>query len=278
MKTRFNYIKQLSEHAGYFEVPGAHLYTVLHEVKDPMARVLLVGPFAAQRHNSYLPWARWARYLAANNIEVLRYDYRGIGESTGSFGEMTFEDWSGDVQLLSGWLEARSPRAPLLLHGLELGAILAGRAFHADIADGLLLWSSPADANKTLRSTLMRWVSLEQIFKCADERRTASDYIRELERGSPQEVEGYLWSTRFWQDSLLFSLPAGLATEEKAASEYQRPVRIVKLGKDAAPLALGGTPAHDEFKDFNWLFSPNLDWITANISAPHKKVSYASGH
>ena len=114
---------------------------------------------------------------------------------------MTFEDWSADVQLLSGWLEARSPRAPLLLHGLELGAILAGKAFHAGIGNGLLLWSAPANANKALRTTLMRWVSLEQIFKRPEERRIASDYIRELEQGSPQEVEGYLWSTRLWQES-----------------------------------------------------------------------------
>ena len=278
MNTPFNYVKHLPEHPGYFEVPGAHLYTVLHEVKDPIARVLLVGPFASQRHNSYLPWVRWARFLAANNIEVLRYDYRGIGESTGKFDEMTFEDWSTDVQLLSGWLESRSPRAPLLLHGLELGAILAGIAFQANMADGLLLWSAPENANKALRSTLMRWVSLEQIFKRPDERRTALDYIRGLERGSSQEVEGYLWTTRLWQESFQFSLPEALATAEGGASQYQRPIRIVKLSKEAVPLASGGTPAHDEFKDFDWLFNPNIDWITANISAPHKKVSNASGH
>ena len=272
------FANHLPEHAGYFEVPGAHLYTVLHEVKDPITRVLLVGPFASQRHNSYLPWVRWARFLAANRIEVLRYDYRGIGESTGVFDEMNLKDWSADVQLLSSWLDARTPHVPFLLHGLELGAIFAGRAFHAGIADGLLLWSAPADANKALRSTLMRWVSLEQIFKCAVERRTASDYIRELESGSPQEVEGYLWSTRLWQESFEFSLPAGLATEETAASEYQRPVRIVKLAKDAVPLTNGGTPAHDEFKDFNWLFAPNMECIVANIPASPKKVSYASIH
>jgi alpha/beta superfamily hydrolase len=270
--------KHHPEHAGYFEVPHAHLYTVLHEVKDPIARVLLVGPFASQRQNSYLPWVRWARYLAANNIEVLRYDYRGIGESTGAFDEMNFEDWSSDVQLLFSWFEARSPHTPLLLHGLGLGAILAGRAFHAGIGDGLLLWSPSADANKALRSALIHWVRLEQIFKCPEERRTASDYIQELEGGSPQEVEGYLWSTRLWQESFQLTLPAGLASEERAASEYERPVRIVKLAKDAVPLANGGTPAYDEFKDFNWLFAANMEWIVANISASHEKDSYASGH
>ena len=83
MQTQLHTDDALMEHAGYFKVSGAYLYTVLHEVPDPLARVLLVGPFASERHNSYLPWVRWARYLAAKRIEVLRYDYRGIGESTG---------------------------------------------------------------------------------------------------------------------------------------------------------------------------------------------------
>jgi hypothetical protein len=188
---------------------------------------------------------------------------------------MNFEDWCEDVELLSGWLDGRSPHAPLLLHGLELGAVLAGRAFHNGIGDGLLLWSPPTNANQALRTTLMRWVSLEQIFKSPDERRTTSDYIRELEQGTPQEVEGYRWSTRLWHESFAFALPEGLSNEESALLVYQKPVKMVKLSRDAVPLAKGGTPAHDEFKDFGWLFAPNLEWINANIAASGKRVSYA---
>jgi alpha/beta superfamily hydrolase len=263
------------ERAGYFEVPGAHLYTVLHEVENPVARVLLVGPFASERHNSYIPWVRWARYLADGNVEVLRYDYRGIGESTGCFDDMTFEDWSEDVRLLSRWLQDRSPAVPLFLHGLELGAVLAGREFHNGIGDALLLWAAPASANQALRSTLIRWVRLEQIFKSVDERRIASDYIKDLENGSPQEIEGYRWSTRIWQESLGLELPPGLENDETASSAYRKPVKNVKLGKEAVPLAKGGTPAHDEFKDFSWLFAPNLEWIVANASTRNKGLSYA---
>ena len=148
---------------------------------------------------------------------------------------MTFEDWSADVQLLSGWLKARSPHVPLLLHGLELGAVLAGREFHAGVGDGLLLWSAPANANQALRSTLMRWVSLEQIFKRPDERKTVSDYIRDLERGSSLEVDGYLWSTRLWRES--FDLPCLLGWQAKRVPlrSIERPVRIVKLVKRCRP-------------------------------------------
>ena len=97
----------LAERAGYFPVPGAHLYTVLHEVEAPVARVLLIGSFASERHTSYGPWLQWARYLAARRIEVLRFDYRGVGESTGEFSEMSFRSWVDDVERLSAWLRKR---------------------------------------------------------------------------------------------------------------------------------------------------------------------------
>jgi alpha-beta hydrolase superfamily lysophospholipase len=259
--------KGSAEVAGYFEVAGAHLYTVLHQVVVPRARVLLVGAFASERHNSYLPWIRWARYLAARQIEVLRFDYRGIGESTGLFDEMTFDIWSEDLCLLAEWLKAQSPTVPLLLHGLELGAVLAGRAFAVGIADSLLLWSPPANANLALRSTLLRWVALEQIFKVGDERKTASQYIRQLEQNTFLEVEGYAWSGRLWRDSFAFELPSALSSEESAKAAYQRPVRIVKLGKDATPLIKGGFVGYDEFKDFTPLFAENLDWISATLDS-----------
>jgi hypothetical protein len=251
------------EHAGYFNVSGAHLYTVLHEVPDPVARVLLVGPFASERHNSYLPWVRWARYLAKRGIEVLRYDYRGIGESTGVFEEMTFAAWCGDVERLADWLRSRAAKLPLVLHGLEIGAILAAKAFHNGAGDALLLWSPPANAHQALRSTLLRWVGLEHLYKPSEEARTAGEYIRLLEQGAFVEVEGYPWSSSLWQDSFDVSLPDSIIDDATATLAYGKPVRIVKLDKKAAPLVKGGFVGYDEAKDFDWLFAPNSDWIAS---------------
>lgn len=262
MQIQYHPEKNLLETHGYFKVPGTHLYTVLHQVEDPVARVLLVGAFASERHNSYLPWVRWARYLAERRIEVLRYDYRGIGESRGVFEDMTFEDWNEDVQLLVEWLQGRSPDVPLVLHGLELGALLAGKAFHDGKGDVLLLWSPPSNANQALRSTLLRWVGLEQMLKFGEERKSASDYIRRIEQGAPIEVEGYEWSAKLWRDSFNLDLPPAMADDESAAAAYNKPVKILKLPKQAAPLVKGGAVGHDEVKDFSWLFAPNADWIT----------------
>ncbi len=255
------------EHAGYFTVPGAHLYTVLHKVMDPVARILIVGPFASERHFSYQPWVRWARYLAARRVEVLRYDYRGIGESTGVFEEMSFENWSEDVQLLADWFANQSPRVPLILHGLELGGILAGRSFEDGMGDALLLWSPPANANQALRSTLLQWAGLKQLYESPENRTSAAEYIRQLEQGSFIEVQGYQWSSRIWRDSFGFDLPSTLSKESSAFQANKRPVKIMKLGKEAAPL-VKPFRGYLEIKDFSWLYSENFEWIASALRLP----------
>jgi hypothetical protein len=258
------------ERGGYFEVPGAHLYTVLHKVNRPTARVLLVGPFAAERHSSYIPWVLWARFLAERGIEVLRYDYRGVGESSGAFEEMSFSDWSEDVHLLAKWLKDQSPAVPLLLHGLGVGALLASRAFHGGVGEALLLWSPPESANQALRSAVVRWINVEQLFKYGDERKPSSAFIEELECGSSVEVEGYQFSGKLWQNSFLFDMPPAMRNEASARAEYKKPVRIIKLRRDAAPLVKAGTVADDRAKDFTWLFHENWKWIATSIDDVRK--------
>ncbi len=58
-----------------------------------------------------------------------------------------------------------------------------------------------------------------------------------------------------------------LESEESAALVYQRPVKITRLGREAAPLAKGGSVGYDDLKDFTWLFVPHCDWIVDSVSS-----------
>jgi pimeloyl-ACP methyl ester carboxylesterase len=252
------------EYARYFEVPGAHLYTVLHQVPNPVARVLLVGPFGSERHFSYHPWVSWARYLAARRVEVLRYDYRGIGESTGIFHEMSFEDWSQDVQLLADWFLKQSPAVPLMLHGLEVGAILAAKSFHRGTGDALLMWAPPSNANQALRSSLLRWARLEQLFESPANRKSAGDYIRELEQGMSIEVQGYQWTSQIWLESFDFGLCEEIGDEPGLSKVREKPVKAVRFGKDASSIVMPYA-RYDEVRDLTWLYSLSFDWLAGTL-------------
>ena len=115
--------------------------------------------------------------------------------------------WSEDVELLADWLKSRSPDVPLVLHGLEIGALLAGNAFHNGIGSGAFTVVSTCYRNQALRSTLLRWVGLEHLFKPSEDVKPAAEYIRQLEQGALVEVEGYQWSSSLWRDSFGVKLP-----------------------------------------------------------------------
>lgn len=254
------------EQAGYFGVPGAELYTVLHGAANPSARVLLVGPLASERHYSYIPWVRWARYLSERQVESLRYDYRGIGESTGAFEQMRFEHWMEDAELLAGWLSTREPAAPVLLHGLGLGALLAAKAFEKGLGDGLLMWAPPPDAHRALRSLLVRSINLEQSFKFGEQRRPPSESLRQLDAGMSIDVDGYRWSGSLWRDSFDFPTPSSLQEGHAGIAAENRPIRAVKLDHRDAPLINGSAVGYEAInKDFTKLFAENFEWLNSYI-------------
>jgi hypothetical protein len=132
---------------------------------------------------------------------------------------MTFSDWSEDVHLLAKWLKDQSPEVPLVLHGLGVGALLASRAFHGGAGEVLLLWSPPESANQAVRSAVVRWINVEQLFKYGDERKPASAFIQELELGSSVEVEGYQFTGKLWQNSFLFDMPPGYSLKTGNGSQ-----------------------------------------------------------
>ncbi len=186
---------------------GEQIYYVHHRAHgSPRAAVLLLGPIALERAHSYPVWVRWARHLAHANIDVLRFDYRGVGESTGEFSDMTFDAWADDAGRALAKLEELSRGVPIFLHGLRGGAIFATHAFREGRGDGLLLWEPPSSASTMLSDTLRHKIAADYMQNTGSPRKTRDDYIAELDRGALVEVEGYPWSKALWHSAERYPL------------------------------------------------------------------------
>jgi len=186
------------------------IYYVHHYGRTPRPEgaraVLLVGAMGLERGHSHLVWVRWARYLAQRGLDVLRFDYRGVGESTGEHADMTIDSCVADVVRALELLAELHPRAPIALHGLRGGALLAAHAFGRRLGQDLLLWEPPLSARSMLLETLRHKLAADFAQGTGGARRTRDDYIADLESGKHVEVDGYAWSRALWDSSHDFPL------------------------------------------------------------------------
>lgn len=194
------------ELADYLSIDREQLYYVLHPTTLPLrGRVLLAGPFASERPHRYIPMVRWARYLANQGFEVMRFDHRGVGESTGRFEDYGFQSWSDDIRHCANWLQNRSPAAPLILHGLGLGALLGDRLYEQGLSDIFLAWLPPKSAREMLYEQLKLKMSNNYTLP-SSEQKTRDQYVADLERGEIVEVEGHNWTPRLWAEAAEYVL------------------------------------------------------------------------
>ncbi|MEM8930651.1 MAG: alpha/beta fold hydrolase [Acidobacteriota bacterium] len=118
------------------------------EGDGPFPAVALVSGSGAQDRDSTLmghrPFLVLADHLTRRGIVVLRYDDRGVGQSTGNFGTSTTEDFALDAAGAVALLDSRDDVASVGLVGHSEGGLIAPLvAVDSDLLDFAVLLAPP---------------------------------------------------------------------------------------------------------------------------------------
>ena len=233
------------ESARYFDFADGQIYTVTHAALVPRrGALLLCGPFGIERERAYLTLVQWARTLAARGFDVMRFDYGGNGESTGSFEDMTFARWRENAALCAARLSAVTHGCALVIQGTRFGALIAAELFACGIGDGLLLWEPPVSAEALLRDTLRHNLVGQRMAHPETTPRLREQLIAALDAGELVNVDGYFWRRAFWMEAQLHPLILPSASERRpwhamhvqsragASSETSTPLRPESVDAD----------------------------------------------
>ena len=181
---------------------GGQRFCVYHPTPRPRGLILYLHPFAEEMNKSRRMAAMQARAMAKAGFAVLQIDLLGCGDSSGDFGDATWDAWLDDAALGLQCLRSRAgeqigshsqplPGVPVWLWGLRAGCLLAvDAAKRMDEPCNFLFWQPPA-SGKTLLQQFLR-LKVAGDLASGQSKGVMDEMRRQLANGGAVEIAGYL--------------------------------------------------------------------------------------
>ncbi len=147
----------------FFGPASSPLYGVYHPPKADARQhgVVLCNAFGQEYMRVHRAYRQLAMLLTRKGFHVLRFDYRGTGDSGGELETVTAGDWIADIGLAIDELRESADVAHVSLVGLRLGAVLAAGAASARTdLERLVLWD-PVAGGQAYEAELLHEISRE---------------------------------------------------------------------------------------------------------------------
>ena len=182
----------------FYNQQGHYLYgcSYISESGVSETGIVIVPPVGHERLRCYRECVTLARELAEAGYSVFRFDYRGEGESYGSFEEFDISSRLEDIELAINEFKKKAVIKNICLLGLRLGAVFSLiTASKLDIS--YLILCEPVLSIKIYARNLIRANIIMQkdyfgkIIKKENELRTC------LKEGNPVSIYGFHMSYNF---------------------------------------------------------------------------------
>ncbi len=178
--------------AFFLPVPDGARFCVHHPPRHKNGLgVVFASAFAEEMNKSRHIVAQASRRLAAQGFGVLCIDFKGCGDSSGSFDQASWADWRQDISTAIDWMLAQG-YSRVVLWGHRLGAMLAAQAAAArpnDVAR-CLLWQ-PVVQGETHLVQFLRLRLANAMLSGHKGGETGKSLRARLSGGETLEVAGY---------------------------------------------------------------------------------------
>jgi exosortase A-associated hydrolase 2 len=234
-------------------------FCLFHSAQGDVDRgsILYIHPFTEEMNKSRRMAALNSRALAHAGYDVLQIDLLGCGDSSGDFGDATWQEWVGDVLRGCDWIRNRNkPPAtapgdtpPLWLWGLRAGCLLAvDAAKQLNEPCNFLFWQ-PASSGKQLLQQFLR-LKVAGDMLGGQAKGVMDGMHQQLASGASAEIAGYM-------------LSAGLASgmEQAALLPPAIPTGPEKADRRPLPVSTSPEPTAHELPPGGAGQTPRLEWL-----------------
>ncbi|KZY80385.1 hypothetical protein A3741_05630 [Oleiphilus sp. HI0069] len=238
-------------HPVFFGDSKLPLYGVIHEPGAGAYRskaILFSSPIGHEYFRNYRMTQLLATSLAKQGFYCMRFDYHGVGDSTGEFSTQSIEEWQQDLIKAYEELKARAGVEQVVCVASRLGASIATLANTKCQFNELVLWDPILNGSDYLGKldTLQKQVLTQNWHFSV--RRKSSD----LKQG---EYLGYQYCTKLQKqiDSLRLA--------DQLNSLNDTPCTVISTTEDESLSATGGQHINYQHIDDegNWYFYKDID-------------------
>ena len=185
--TEFQYI-QTNHHS---QILLAHYIPSqpIDSVKGGQRAVILVPPFAEEMNRSRRMYVLCARLLANSGTHAVLFDFSGTGDSSGEWGQFSYNDWMGDIKHVYTHCSSFADNVSFI--ALRFGALILSDVIsqsNIDV-DRCIFWD-PIENGEILIRQLIR-IKIAAAMAVESKKLTTKEILADIESVGYLESGGY---------------------------------------------------------------------------------------
>jgi len=230
----------MTETAYFLPLGDERLFAFLHLPDGPCrGGAVLCAPLAEEKLWSHRVFVSFARELCGLGYAVLRFDYRGEGDSDRQFEQSDLNTRIEDTVAAIDELKRRVPELQkVTVVGLRLGAAIAALAAAGrQDAERLVLWDPVINGAEYMQTVLRA----NLMFQMAQHRKVIENreaLVERLDRGETINIEGYELAAPFFRQVSAIQLAEALAASPAACQIVSITSRTAPVRDDIAALGI----------------------------------------